>query len=133
MRALDTNILARYLSQDDRVQATLATRVIESELTEAEPGFIALVTLCELTWVLESAYGRSQAQVADVLERILATRQLRVERPTVARGALDFYRSTAAGFADAVMALVGREEGCTAFVTFDKGCAKLPGARVLGR
>lgn len=133
MIALDTNVLVRYLVQDDKTQAAVATRLIERELSEANSGFITLMTLCELTWVLETSYETARVQVAEILEAVLSTRQFQMEDPEAARRALRFYRKTPADFADALVADSGNRAGCEAFATFDKGCAKLPGARILGR
>lgn len=54
MIALDTNVLVRYLAQDDREQARVATRFIEEHLTADDPGFVSTIVLCEIIWVLES-------------------------------------------------------------------------------
>ena len=57
MIALDTNIIVRYLAQDDARQSALASRLIEQRLSKAEPGFISLVALLETVWVMEELYG----------------------------------------------------------------------------
>ena len=64
MIGLDTNILVRYLVEDDAKQASKAAHLIETRCTEDSPGFINRVVLCELVWVLESAYGYPLATVA---------------------------------------------------------------------
>jgi hypothetical protein len=65
---LDTNILVRYLAQDDPMQSRKATQIFEHRLTEANPGFLSLVTMVEAAWVLERAYSLfspSETQVLD--------------------------------------------------------------------
>ena len=57
MIGLDTNILVRYLAQDDALQSPIATQIIESQLTEANPGFVSVVVMVEIVWVLDRAYG----------------------------------------------------------------------------
>jgi len=59
MIGLDTNVLVRYLTQDDPKQAARATRVVEEELSENVPGFIGLMVLVETVWVLQRLYGAS--------------------------------------------------------------------------
>ena len=67
MIGLDTNVLVRYLAQDDRVQSPLATRFLESSLSQETPGFVATVVLAELVWVLESNYQFSREQITTLL------------------------------------------------------------------
>jgi predicted nucleic-acid-binding protein len=52
--ALDTNVLVRFLVQDDPSQAHLAGEIID-QLTEEAPGFVSREVLIELVWVLERA------------------------------------------------------------------------------
>ncbi len=56
MTGIDTNVLVRYIVQDDPAQSALATTFIEKNCTAKKPGFINLIVLCELTWVLKRAY-----------------------------------------------------------------------------
>jgi predicted nucleic-acid-binding protein len=71
MIGLDTNILVRYLTQDDPVQSPMATDIIEFRLTEENPGFISIVALVETVWVLDRAYGLADDEIAAALERML--------------------------------------------------------------
>jgi predicted nucleic-acid-binding protein len=71
MIGLDTNILVRYIAQDDPVQSPIATRIIEDRLSEEHPGFISLITMTETVWVLDRSYGLSAAEIAAAIERIL--------------------------------------------------------------
>src|SRR5258706_15138960 len=79
MIGLDTNILVRYLVQDDPVQSRQATHIIERRLSEAEPGFISLVAMVEMVWVLDRTYGVPPLEVAAAVERLLAIDTLVVE------------------------------------------------------
>ena len=81
MIGLDTNVLVRHLIQDEPRQSRVASACIENQCSREEPGFINRVVLCELVWVLESAYGFERARIAPVLESILQTAQFRVEDP----------------------------------------------------
>ena len=93
MIGLDTNVLVRYLMQDDAAQAAKASRLIERCSAE-EPGFIAMVVLVELVWVLESSYGIERARIAAALELLLRTRELRVEQAETAWHAVRMYRDS---------------------------------------
>lgn len=74
MIGLDTNILVRYLTQDDPVQSPKATELIERRLTEHDPGFISVLAMVETVWVLERAYGLANADIAAAVERTLQAR-----------------------------------------------------------
>lgn len=79
MIGLDTNILVRYLVQDDAIQSPRATQIIEHQLTEEQPGFISLVTMVETVWMLDRFYGLSNHEVAEAVERILQADTLLVQ------------------------------------------------------
>ena len=73
MIGLDTNVLVRYIMQDDAKQSPKATRLIES-LTTDEPGFVSVVSVVELGWVLSSSYGLTHEQVGLAFEALCAFR-----------------------------------------------------------
>lgn len=84
MIALDTNVVIRYLAQDDARQSAAATRLIEKSLSTAKPGFISLIVLCEIAWVLADCYGADKARILAVIEGLLGSKQLVVESAEVA-------------------------------------------------
>lgn len=131
MIGIDTNVVVRYVMQDDPVQALAATRVF-NRLTPETPGYVSTVVLAELTWVLTTTYGASRAEMARVIETLLATGALFVEHADCAHRALAIYRATSADFADALIAAINANAGCTETVTFDKGAAKHAEMRLLG-
>lgn len=124
MIGLDTNVLVRYIVQDDAAQSAVAGQLIEGACTTEAPGRVDTVVLCELVWVLESAYGYSRGIVARVLRQILSTAELSVEAPHLAWAALRTYEQDHADFADYLIGARNREAGCTATYTFDKRAAR---------
>jgi predicted nucleic-acid-binding protein len=132
MIGLDTNVLLRYVVQDDARQSPIATQLIEATLSDDEPGWIATVVLCELVWVLEGPYNYARNAIAATLQRLLEIARFRVEEPSIAWRALDAYRN-GADFSDAMIALGNEREGCAYTATFDRGAAKLKQVRLLGR
>ena len=74
MIGIDTNVLVRYIAQDDAAQSAQATQLIEQVCSAQAPGFIGVVVLVELAWVSESCYGATRAEVADIVRRILSIR-----------------------------------------------------------
>ena len=131
MIGLDTNIVVRYLAQDDVRQAAIATRLIEGSLTAGARGFISIVTLAEIVWVMSSNYGASRVAIADIVEGFLTAPQLMMERADVLWRALKAYRESKADFSDAVIVELGSDAGCSKTVTFDRRAASHPGFEAL--
>ena len=120
MIGLDTNVLVRYLTQDDPEQAAAATRLVEHACTREAPGHVALVVLCELVWVLRKAYGYGRDLIASVIDQILVTAELDVEDEEIAWRALAKYRKAPADFADYVLVYKNQAVGCETTYTFDQ-------------
>jgi len=120
MIGVDTNVLVRYIVQDDRAQAKKATTYLERHCRADDPGRIACIVLCELVWVLDGAYGYNREQVAGQLHGILNAVEFDVEQSHVARLALLDYESGRADYADYLIARLNAEAGVEHTVTFDK-------------
>lgn len=131
MIGLDTNVLVRYVVQDDAAQARAATQLIERTLTSERPGFVDRVVMCELVWVPESAYGFTRAQIAPVLRQLLATVVIRIESADRVALALRLYESGSADFADQLIGLLNQDQGCEATYTFDRKAARLATHRLM--
>lgn len=131
MIGLDTNVLVRYVMQDDPRQSRKATALVESLSSEA-PGFIPLVALVELVWVLSSSYRLSRAQVAETIELLLRSKELVVDRADLVLQAQRRYASGRADFADCLIERIAHDQGCTATMTFDAAAAKAAGMTLIG-
>ena len=125
MIGLDTNILIRYITQDDKIQAKQASNFIEENCTANKPGFINQIVLCEINWVLKHAYGYKKEIRIEVLDKLLQTRELIVENSENAILALSYYKTGSADFSDYLIAVSNSELGCTYSVTFDKKAADI--------
>ena len=130
MIGLDTNVLVRYIMQDDARQAPLATRLMES-LSVAAPGFVPLVSVVELAWVLSSAYELDRSQLVAALEGLLRTKEIVVERAEIVWKAVRLLQSTHADFADCLIVRSAASAGCKSTVTFDRGAVKGCGMRLV--
>jgi len=130
MIGLDTNIVVRFLTQDDLEQSARATRIIEDKLTTDTPGFISIVTMVETAWVLERAYGFSGRELADAIELILQTDVLEVEDEQEVAAAMTAVREARGSFADALIAALGARAGCLFTLTFDRKALRLAGFRI---
>ena len=124
MIGLDTNVLLRYLTQDDPTHSRRATEIIERRLTEQEPGFVSLVTILEVVWVLKSLFKRSRQEIANDIEMILAADTLEVQNEQEVYCAVVALRKGAGTFEDALIGSLGNWRGCSATWTFDEGAAK---------
>lgn len=131
MIGLDTNVVIRYLVQDDPEQSALASGLID-ELSEEDPGFLSVVTVVEAHWVLRHAYRVSAERCGDVIEGLLDARELRVDQASTVRAALRQSRD-GLDFADALIAQLGRVAGCEHTVTFDRQAARSEGMQLLDR
>lgn len=126
MTGLDTNVLVRYVMQDDPRQSARATRLVES-LTPEAPGFVPLVALVELVWVLGGSYGLARSQIASVLEALLRSKELVIDRADIVAQALQRFAGGGADFADALIERTASAAGCATTMTFDPGAAKAAG------
>jgi predicted nucleic-acid-binding protein len=127
MIALDTNILVRYLTQDDAVQSRKATEIIESRLTTRRPGFVSIVAMVEMVWVLDRAYGLASPEIAAAVERMLQVEVLQIENEAEVFTAMIALKEGRGSFADAVIAALGARAGCQYTLTFDQKALRLAG------
>ncbi|WP_458376647.1 PIN domain-containing protein [Pseudomonas pergaminensis] len=130
MIGLDTNVLVRYVTQDDPVQSAKASELIES-LTTASPGFVSMVSIVELVWVLQSCYQSAKSDVGAVLETLLRTRELTVEHGEIIWQALRKFMANKADFADCLIERCAHAAGCTYTATFDLNAIKTTGMKRL--
>jgi predicted nucleic-acid-binding protein len=129
MIGLDTNVLVRYLVQDDPVESLAASELVES-LTEIDRGFVSLVALVEMSWVLTRAYHVDNSTLAAIITSLLGTDALTIGQPEVVRAAVSRLEA-GAQFADALIAELGRAAGCDTTVTFDRGASDRAGMRLI--
>jgi predicted nucleic-acid-binding protein len=127
MIGLDSNILVRYLTQDDPIQSPKATAIIERRLTEENPGFVCIVAMAETVWVLDRAYGLAMHEIAAAIERMLQTDVLVVENEQEVFTAMIALKEGHGSFADALIVALGARVGCSRTLTFDQKALRLPG------
>jgi predicted nucleic-acid-binding protein len=120
---LDTNILVRYLSQDDAKQSVAASRLIEAPTPES-PGLITTIVLAETVWVMEELYGARREQIASIVENLLQADALLVQDAEQAWAALSRYRGGVADFADYLIERTCASLGCETVYTFDRKAAR---------
>jgi len=130
MIGLDTNVIVRYIAQDDIKQSRKASELVES-LSEETPGFISLVAMVELVWVMQGCYKASKDETIAVLDRLLRVNALHVENAAVVTKAIRLYANSNADFADCLIERSGSHAACSHTVTFDGKAAKMAGMQLV--
>jgi len=127
VKGLDTNVIIRYLAQDDPVQSAIATHLIEQECSEIEPCFICHIVLCEMIWVLKTCYKTPKENLVEIIRTLLEIKQLSLQEPQVVWEALQVYQKSTADFSDILLTKVNQLNGCQYTVSFDTKATNLPG------
>lgn len=130
MTGLDTNVLLRFLLQDEPDQSARAAALMSS-LSVREPGFISNVTLAESVWVLERTYRKPKQEIASFVSGLLEAEQLVLENHDVVAQALRKFDASNADFADCLIERLGHSAGCTRTMTFDLNASKSSGMVLL--
>lgn len=133
MPALDTNVLVRYIVEDDRAQLAAAKRLIRQCVQAGQPLFVPVTVALELEWVLRSAFGMTRDDVLFALSSLFSAAELTFESERALEVALQLFREGAADFADCVHIALAAQAGEQPLWTFDRGAAKVSGARLLSR
>ena len=131
MIGLDTNVMVRYLTHDDPAQTPAAIELLNS-LSPDSPGFLSLIVVAELVWVLGSLYRFDKSEIEHVLETLLSSDGLVVERSEIVWQALHRYRASSAGFSDCLIERCGHAAECQYTATFDQRAAAGAGMRLIG-
>lgn len=131
MIGIDTNVVVRFLAQDDDVQSPIASRFM-SRLSRERPGFISTVVLAEISWVLSRSYKASRQDIAKAVEGLLRSAELVIENADAAYRALGVYQaSNASEFADALIAQTAALAGASETVSFHQNASAEAGMRLL--
>ena len=125
MKGLDTNVLVRYLVQDDAAQAKKAANIIKESVRAGEKLFLNLVVVCETIWVLESAYGYAKPDIIGAMRKVMSTKQFEFQTKEILWRALDEYANAPVDFADAVIGLLNLKHDCATTLSFDRALKRL--------
>lgn len=126
MIGLDTNVIVRYLTQDDPVQSRKASELIDGRLTEQDPGFVSVVAMVETVWVLDRSYKFTPREISAAVERLLQIDVLIIQNEQEIFTAMTVLKDERGSLADALIAELGRRSGCRRTLTFDHKAARLP-------
>jgi predicted nucleic-acid-binding protein len=117
-------VLVRYIADDDASQSAIVAKVMES-LSSESPGFVPLVVMAELVWVLQFAYRFNKHEIAEVIEKLLRSAELLIENAEIVAQALREFRASRADFADCLIERCAHAAGCQHTVTFDRRAATI--------
>ena len=133
MPALDTNVLVRYIVQDDLAQLAAARRLIQRCVSEQLTLFVPVTVTLELEWVLRSSFEFTKEETIRALSDLFSAAELSLESERALEVALDVYRVKTADFADCMHIALAAQAGEQPLWTFDKNAAKVFAAQLLSR
>jgi predicted nucleic-acid-binding protein len=131
MPALDTNVLVRYVVQDDSRQLAAARHLIERCVGEGRSLFVPVTVTLELEWVLRAGFGYGKEDVLQVLSSLFSAAELSFESERALEVALQLYREGTADFADCLHIALAVKAAEQPLWTFDRSAAKVIGAQLL--
>jgi predicted nucleic-acid-binding protein len=132
MRGLDTNVLLRYILEDEPGQTPVAVDLVERAENSHERLYVNAIVLCELIWTLRTAYRARRSGIASILEGLLDSSVFEIQDRNLVQQALEDYRHGKADFSDYLLGWQNRNAGCTDTATFDGGLAESVAFSVLG-
>jgi len=118
--ALDTNVLVRFLVEDNEAQSAAAAALIEEALSREEGLFVSAIVVCETVWVLTTAYRVKKPEVVAILRELFRAKQLVFDSPDNLSRALAAYGAGRGDFADYIIREEARAAGCDSVATFDR-------------
>jgi predicted nucleic-acid-binding protein len=131
MAGLDTNVLVRWIVDDDPRQAARVERLFEEAHEQGSPLFVPSTVMLELEWVLRSRYELAKSTVLSAFNALLETQELEFQDEPALERALSFYRQNSADFADCLHAGQCGSADRVPMVTFDRTAARIPGVELL--
>ena len=126
MVPLDTNVVLRYLLQDDPKQTRQANQIIDRQLSEQNRGFLSLVTVLEIVWVLRSLLKQNPSEIATHLENLLTADSFEIQNEQQVFEAVFALKRGTGEFEDALIGALNAWTGCSHTLTFDRKAARLP-------
>lgn len=120
MIALDTNVLVRFLVEDEPAQCAAAATLVNDAVQRAEKIYLSDLVLAELVWVLERSYGFAHPEISSTLRYLFRAAAIRFESPERVARAISQYESGKAGFADYLIRQHASDNGAATLYSFDR-------------
>lgn len=131
MAAVDTNVLVRYLIQDEDSQFAVVIRLLDECAREGRTLFVPITVTLELEWVLRSNFQVGKADLISTLSQLLSATELSFQSEQVVEQALALYRDSSANFVDCVHGALAAQGNEEPLWTFDKKAARVEGVKLL--
>lgn len=125
MKALNTNVLVRFLVKDDEQQAKTVYRLFKQAESKAEAFFIPILVVLETVWVLEAVYETTRQEILDSIDELLLMPILEFEAQSAIRSFISSARENKTDLSDLLIAYYAKYSGCDSVITFDKRASKL--------
>ncbi len=120
MKALDTNVLVRFLVRDDKRQAETVYKIFKQAESDKEVLFVPLLVVLEIVWVLESVYNIPRQEILDSINELILMPILEFEAQSAILSFISSSRETKMDLSDLLIAHSARFSGCQCVLTFDK-------------
>ncbi|MBD3314362.1 MAG: PIN domain-containing protein [Chitinivibrionales bacterium] len=122
MISIDTNVLVRYLVNDDKRQSKIARELFEKAVQDNDRIFVNIITLIETIWVLELSYKFKKSELINVIKDLLDYEIIALECEQRIESALSNYTSGKADFSDCLSTELSLHRAHSKLYTFDKKC-----------
>ena len=132
MAALDTNVLVRWLTDDDAKQSAVVASLLEATAKNEQRLFVPVTVILETEWVLRSRYRFDKSSITAALDALMGVIEIEFHNEPALEQALWLYKQTASpDFADCLHIALVSQAGQMPFLTFDERASKLEGAQLL--
>jgi predicted nucleic-acid-binding protein len=132
MVGIDTNVLVRYVTEDDEIETSLAAKLIDKYLGAKNSIFINNIVVCELIWVLIRLYQYNKPEIINLLKEMLATIEFTFEDQSLLLRCVLDYAEKDADFADILIGNINLNQKCKTTFTFDKKASALKSFEIIG-
>ena len=120
MKALDTNVLVRFLVKDDEHQADIVYKLFKKAETDKDTFYVPLLVVLETIWVLESVYKISRMDTLDSINALVLMPILDFEAQSTILSFISSARNVKTELSDLLIAYSAKSSGCEYVLTFDK-------------
>lgn len=126
MKAVDTNVLVRFLIPDDEIQTQKVTEILSEAEATKQPLFVSQTVVLELIWVLKSAYEVPRQDILNSINELLSMSALEFQGQQVVRDFVTASLDNTYDLSDLLISQVAKGQGCDTTLTFDKKASKSP-------
>lgn len=126
MKALDTNILLRYIENDDGIQSKKVGDLVDNAIINKERFFVSVLVVLELDWVLSSSFKLDRQEIIEILLDLMELEVFDFQYETVVKKTLLFAKTNSYDLSDLLIGAIAKANDCTTTLTFDKKASKSP-------